>query len=214
MLITLLRHGKTQGNLEGQYLGSTDQSLCQYGIEELKYLKNKNIYPSCHLLASSPLLRCRETASIIYPEYTKEDIYILPLLKEIDFGKFEGKSYTDLQNTSEYQEWLNSGGESTFPNGESKTEFCNRCREGFEGFLAEIVNKKCLNKQNDENQVTIITHGGVIMALMEAFFSAKKTFYDYQVKNGEGYQLFFQKSVWTNSSICCIVKKIEGWCIY
>ena len=51
--IYLIRHGKTQGNLSGKYIGArTDEPLCQEGIRELE---GKN-YPKAELLFVSPIM--------------------------------------------------------------------------------------------------------------------------------------------------------------
>ena len=40
MKLIFIRHGQTQGNAEGRYLGKTDEPLCPEGIE---YIKKKNV---------------------------------------------------------------------------------------------------------------------------------------------------------------------------
>lgn len=53
--IYLIRHGKTQGNLSGKYIGSrTDEPLCEEGIRELK----GKTYPQAQILFVSPMKRC------------------------------------------------------------------------------------------------------------------------------------------------------------
>ena len=84
--ITLIRHGKTLGNLEKRYIGITDEPLSKQGVEEIV----AGNYPACDILFSSPLRRCKETAKIIYP--AKEPI-VIQELKETNFGRFEGKNY-------------------------------------------------------------------------------------------------------------------------
>ena len=60
----LIRHGKTQGNLEHRYIGSqTDESLCPQGISELKEMH----YPPVQRVFVSPMKRCLETAALLYP---------------------------------------------------------------------------------------------------------------------------------------------------
>ena len=64
----LIRHGLTEGNLKGLYIGSgTDSPLCETGIERLEYLKDAFAYPYPKKLYVSPMTRCRQTAEIIYP---------------------------------------------------------------------------------------------------------------------------------------------------
>lgn len=38
-LIHLIRHGVAEGNVLGQYIGSTDSPLCEQGIEQLLQIK-------------------------------------------------------------------------------------------------------------------------------------------------------------------------------
>ena len=43
--IHLIRHGISQGNLLGQYIGVTDSPLSKEGKEQLKQLAEQNSYP-------------------------------------------------------------------------------------------------------------------------------------------------------------------------
>lgn len=60
----LLRHGATPANREHRYLGKTDEALSEEGRAEL-LLKKKEI--PAELLLVSPMLRCRQTAEILFP---------------------------------------------------------------------------------------------------------------------------------------------------
>ena len=64
MRVILIRHSKTAGNLKGRYIGTTDEPLCEEGI---RLLEGKT-YPAAELVYVSPMKRCRETASLIYPD--------------------------------------------------------------------------------------------------------------------------------------------------
>ena len=61
MTVYLIRHGKTQGNVERRYIGSTDQPLCPQGRAELA----GKTAPAADRIIASPLLRCREPAEIL-----------------------------------------------------------------------------------------------------------------------------------------------------
>ena len=89
--ITLIRHGKTEGNLEKRYIGITDEVLCEEGRNEILAKE----YPKADIVFSSPLLRCIETAGLIYPN---QKPVVIDELKETNFGRFEGKNYKDLSN--------------------------------------------------------------------------------------------------------------------
>ena len=112
MELYFIRHGKTKGNIEKRYIGSTDEDLCSEGKEELMPLK----YSFAEKIYSSPMKRCLQTAEIMCG---KKEINIIEGLKESNFGDFEYKTYEDLKNTPSYIKWLESGGKSGFPNGES-----------------------------------------------------------------------------------------------
>lgn len=106
--IYLIRHGKTQGNLSGKYIGSrTDEPLCEEGIRELK----GKTYPQAQILFVSPMKRCIQTAELLYPGLEQRKI---PLLQECDFGDFENKNYKELSGNPDYQAWIDSGGTLPF----------------------------------------------------------------------------------------------------
>ena len=167
--ITLIRHGMTAGNLEKRYIGVTDEPLCETGVSEV----SKRSYPAADIVIISPLLRCKMTAELIYPN---RDFIVIDDLKETDFGDFEGKNYTELSSNEDYQRWIDSGGELPFPNGESKEIANKRALRGFEEVLSLTENY---------SNVSIVTHGGTIMAILSYYFG--ENYYSYYVKNGEGY---------------------------
>ena len=171
MRYILIRHGKTQGNIEHRYIGCrTDENLCAEGIAQLKMLH----YPDVDVVFSSPLARCIQTAGIIYPE---KPIHTVADLRECDFGVFEGRNYEELKDNPSYQAWLDSFGELPFPEGESKQQFSERCVKAFESIIDGLA---------DGNYAFII-HGGTIMAIMEHFTDG--SYYDFQVQNGKGFIL-------------------------
>ena len=63
--IFLIRHGITEGNLEGKYIGFTDLPLCDEGYSAISRMKQDDIYPDVQKVYSSPLKRCLETAEVI-----------------------------------------------------------------------------------------------------------------------------------------------------
>ena len=169
----LIRHGQTQGNIEHRYIGCrTDEPLCVQGIERLC----EKEYPEVAKVYVSPMKRCIETAEIIYPGIPVE---IIEDFRECDFGEFENKNYAELNGRMDYQAWIDSNGEMPFPNGESRAEFAARCVKAF----AELT------ERNVQEDCAIVVHGGTIMAIMEKYAHPRGNYYDFQVKNGEGFLL-------------------------
>ena len=66
--ISLIRHGRTEANDKGIYIGRTDYPLSQKGISELYNKLDEFEYPHVGKVYSSPLQRCTETAEILFPD--------------------------------------------------------------------------------------------------------------------------------------------------
>ncbi|MBQ4464373.1 MAG: histidine phosphatase family protein [Oscillospiraceae bacterium] len=164
MIVYLIRHGATAGNLKHRYIGRTDEPLCDEGRDAIKKL----ISPPCCDLFVSPMRRCAETASILYPD---QQPVICEGFRECDFGDFEGKNYHELSGDPDYQAWIDSNGTLPFPNGEAPVFFKNRCVQQFVNVI----------KYAHDPSVFVV-HGGTIMAICEAFHGGD--YYDYQIPNG------------------------------
>lgn len=175
ILVYLIRHSITKGNLEGRYIGSTDEPLCEDGI---KLAQSKNM-PKVDKVYSSPSKRCLETADILYYNVSKA---VIPSLRETDFGDFENKNYNELNGNEDYQRFIDSNGKAGFPNGESFEEAYNRAIEAFRIVIKDAI-------ENHYRSIAVVTHGGTIMSIMEKLSDKKKEYFEWHVKNCEGYML-------------------------
>ena len=187
--IILVRHGKTAGNLEGRYIGSrTDEPLCEDGIHALEEKVREGTYPSVDLVYASPMIRCRQTAKILWPKVAdSHQIQYVQDLQECDFGAFENKNYQELSCNAEYQAWIDSNGTLPFPGGESNEAFRKRCCQAFQRITEGLQKQE--EKTGQTLRAAVVVHGGTIMAILERFGTPKKNYFDYQVKNGCGYRL-------------------------
>ena len=95
--ITLLRHGESAGNANGQIQGQSDMPLTEKGHEQIRSIAHSWQVSDRHfdLILASPLLRARATAEII-AESLKIPIEFDPMLVERSFGDIEGKVYADI----------------------------------------------------------------------------------------------------------------------
>ena len=165
----LIRHGKTQGNLERRYVGDPEEPLCQQGIEIAKTLTRSGELPFIDVLYSGQALRCRQTAEILFPKIQYKPCQ----MAEIDFGIFKNKNADDLLGNKEYETWLNTNCMGDIPEGENVQDFKERSCEIF----LEIAQK------HKTGTTAFIIHGGNIMAIMERFALPKQNFYDYHLSN-------------------------------
>ena len=168
MIIYLIRHGKTEANEKHLYCGSTDLPLSDAGKAELQRLHYdiKNVR-----FISSGMKRTNETLHILFGDVPYE---VDSRFREVDFGIFEMHNYEELKDTPEYQAWLTGDNVANIPpNGESGLQMKERVLNAFSGIKEDTC---------------IITHGGVIAAIMEHLFPGEgKNRYEWQPKPGHGY---------------------------
>lgn len=97
--IFLLRHLKSQWNLENRFTGWTDVPLCNEGIEsagktagELAAFKIDKVY-------TSPLVRNRETVSLILKDLGKEKLPVIidKALDERNYGELQGLNKDEVK---------------------------------------------------------------------------------------------------------------------
>lgn len=186
MKIAFIRHLRTPGNEKRQYIGRTDESLSDRALEAFRSSKSR--YPAVESVIASPMKRCIETARLIYPE---AEIRTEPLLRECDFGLFEGKTYEELKDHPAYIEWLESGGMTAFPEGEPQELFRNRCAEGVQKWIDILLEEKA-------ESAAFVVHGGTIMASLSRLAEEPHDFYHWQVENGGGYEALVTEREWLN----------------
>lgn len=190
MEIVFIRHFPVPGNQKKQYIGRTDEMLSDDVIEQFK--RGKMIlppggYPKVGTVIASPMKRCLMTAELIYPDVR---IWTDGRLRECDFGRYEGKTYEELKGEPEYIRWLESGGMTAFPDGESQKEFRRRCTDGVRSRIIQLL-------QTNIERAAFVVHGGTIMAVMAAMAEGQHSFYDWQVPNGGGYMADVFPDEWT-----------------
>lgn len=192
--IALIRHSKTKGNIKHRYIGSTDESLCNEGIE----LINSKSFPVAKVVYCSPLCRCIETSKLIYKDINP---IVCNDLRECDFGLFENKNYKELKGNIEYQKWIESNGTLAFPNGESPEVFRNRCIDEFDKIIKDIF-------KNNIDISAMVVHGGTIMAILDKYAFPHEDFFHWQVKNCEGFIIEIDKSLWKKGDKKVTIKEL------
>lgn len=169
MKVKLIRHGLTDGNIKKAYIGTTDEPLNDTGMHMFTQV---DIFTP--LVYVSEKIRTKQTARIIYP---KAKQVVIPNFNEMNFGDFEGKTFKQLQNNPDYQNWVDNDCKSRCPNGESLREFSTRCKNGF----LSIIN----NPSNNDNDIIIIAHAGTIMAICDTFTMSNKSYFDWHLDCGQ-----------------------------
>ena len=192
--IHLIRHGLTEGNLKQQYIGSTDLPLAAVGVSELQRLKEENDYPRVDVVYSSPMLRCKQSAAILYPN---REIHTVDNLKEIDFGDFEGKTANELEILPSYADWA-AGRITAAPGGEDNTEFAKRLCVGLNEIVRDMM-------QKGAEHAAVIMHGGAIMMLLASCAVPRKSMVEWTCPSGSGFSILVTPSLYHSSGVVEVI---------
>jgi len=150
--IYLLRHGDT--GLPGRHIGSTDVPLINKGKGQVCRTARLLQTVGFDKIICSPMLRCRQTLDILdisCPWETSE------LLREIDFGRWEGKSFDEIVQEDHHlvDDWVTHPETFAFPGGESLIAFKKR--------VAAVKNEL---EEIDCRRILVVSHGGIIRYLL------------------------------------------------
>ncbi len=155
--LILVRHGITPWNYEFRYQGHTDIELHPEGIKQAYALQKKLAGEQLTAVYSSDLKRAVQTANIIAEPHNLET-KIVPELKEINFGVWEGLTYYDIEK--QYPQllkvWLETPHLLKIPEGESFEILRDRAVTGIKKILAS----------QQKGTLAVVTHGGTIAALV------------------------------------------------
>lgn len=179
LAVTLLRHGLTNENVKKKYVGWTDVPLSAAGINELECNKKQG-YPQGEAYFISDLKRCKDTFMIIYGAQ-KQPVFV-ENFRELNFGRWELKTFEELQHDELYCKWLENYKDGEIPSGENFSDFEKRVIEGWKQATASFLN-------NHINHIVIISHGGPIRLLLERYAPVERPFWDWPIEHGEGYTL-------------------------
>ena len=181
--IHLIRHGRESAKGVVRYIGKTDLPLTAKGREELEQMVSEEPFPNVDAVYTSPLLRCRQTAEILYPHL---EPVIEEGLTECDFGLFEDKTPEELKDDPRYVEWLSGG---TPPEGESGEHFFKRSVVAFAKIVEEAMKK-------GQTEIAVVCHGGSIMSILAQCGIPQRTPSDWICGHGHGYTMLVTPSVW------------------
>lgn len=149
--LILLRHGEPEQEIQGKCYGSLDVGLSDTGRMQIQskidFIRNSHAVA----LYASPLKRAVESATIA-SACLRIETRIRSELQEINFGRFEGLSYDEIETLypQRYKLWMESPTKIQFPQGES-----------FSDMKARVLNfKESLVGTCNGQTVVVVSHGG------------------------------------------------------
>ncbi|MCG8582323.1 MAG: alpha-ribazole phosphatase [Bacteroidales bacterium] len=159
MEIWLIRH-TTPHFEKGICYGQLDLDVNDAFKAEAKQIKEHLSDTSFDLVYSSPLLRCRKLANELFPN---DDLKYSNLIKEIDFGDWEGKYWSSIPQ-DEMKQWSADYVSNPVPNGESFEQLIQRTN----AFIGGL-------KHNSNEKAAIVTHSGIIRAFLIKYLQIPPT---------------------------------------
>lgn len=148
-ILVFIRHGLTEWNEHSFVQGRSDVPLSKKGRMQVSEWQVPKSFKNFDIVAS-PLLRARETATILFGK----NITLDKRLVEMDWSEWEGRSLSDLRAElgNLMEAWEKKGLDFKAPNGESPREVQYRLMP----FMREIaIAKQC---------TVAVCHKGVIRA--------------------------------------------------
>ncbi|WP_297838020.1 histidine phosphatase family protein [Pseudomonas sp.] len=185
MQLFVVRHGQTQANAEGRYLGSLDADLNQNGVSQAQAMRAKlPAHIDCMIV--SPLRRAQQTAHIILAN-SSLPIRTVDAFRERNVGVFEGltqdearEGYPALWAQNITRQWTLAP-----TDGESVGEVFERVRRGLNQLL--LV--------HPDQVVVLVAHGFVAKTIRALVRQDLSDFYDWQLGNGGVLELELAKSL-------------------
>ena len=185
--LVVIRHGQTEGNVKKWYYGSSDLELTAEGRKELikqrDFKKYEDLRNKATRFYHTGLKRTQETCRLLFgPVEAKA----LPLLREIDFGQCECKTYDEACKIDGFKQWIfDEQGDVLLPGGESKNGFVERVILG----TSQIID-------GGFGTQVVVCHGGVIANIMQWLFpKEERNFWDWIPEPGSGFVIEFEGRV-------------------
>ncbi|MFV0498034.1 MAG: histidine phosphatase family protein [Candidatus Fimivivens sp.] len=195
----LIRHGMTEGNRDGRYVGRMDIPICKEGRQELLALKEKYAYPTVQEVYCSPLLRCIQTAEVLYPD---EPCTVVEDLMELSLGDFEGQYIDALQSDPAYLHWIADSLNNTPPGAlETGAQFGARIGGALNAIFMNMT-------QNRITEAAVIAHGGVFMGLLAAFAMPRAPMGEWALGNGSGYTIRMSTGLWMRDQVVEVIGSV------
>jgi probable phosphoglycerate mutase len=161
--LLIVRHGETVNNCENRIQGHCDSLLTPKGLRQARRLARRLGKLKIDKIYTSDLGRAYATTLEI-GRHHRLPIVRDPLLREIHLGDWEGMTPEEVDRLYDkgYQRWLKKPTACVIPRAESPAKFRKRV----------VARVGAIAKANAGKTVLIVTHGGVITALVTEWLKA------------------------------------------
>lgn len=166
--VLLIRHGQTESNITGYYMGQSEEDLNESGYAQVRHLSHR--LASLHIASvyTSPLKRARTTATLLAQPHNLEP-RVVDDLTEIHIGDWQGLHMDEIQERwpDIWHQSRMDPSEITMPNGESFHQVTERALRSFQTVLAAEPDK----------QAVMVTHDAVIRVIVAHILGVSNSIY-------------------------------------
>ncbi len=157
-MIYLIRHGQTAWNKSKKFQGLEDIPLDQEGQKQAHLLSTYFEHLPLKRIYTSDLQRAYDTALAI-KKTTRTPLFKDERLRELDVGIYTGKTWDDVKsNHARFLSLLEGNHrDEPIPGGESFNQFKDR---------SIAVFKEIQSQASPDDDIVIVTHGGVIRMIV------------------------------------------------
>jgi broad specificity phosphatase PhoE len=161
--IWLVRHGLTAWNMQQRFCGQSDIPLAPEGRAQARWLARCLRTQKIAALFTSDLRRACETAEIIAETYPQTiSFQTRAAWREIDFGLWEGLTYTEIVERFPTQlDFFSRSEQSVPPGGESLAHLRSRVLEELRWMFHE-------GTTSVDGDILIVSHGGPLRVLLSS----------------------------------------------
>jgi len=148
--LILVRHGQTDWNVNGRYMGWMDEVLNEEGLRQAERLAQRLERWPISEVFSSPLKRSVRTAEIVARPHSAA-VQTIEGLGEMRLGGWEGMFAGDIaaKYPELWQTWRTDPGDFRMPGGESLGEVRERAVRAFGRIMEESEGKMVLAVTHD-----------------------------------------------------------------
>ncbi|WP_286233534.1 histidine phosphatase family protein [Thalassotalea sediminis] len=161
--IFLMRHGKVQG--EAALYGHTDVGVDEQENKQLAALVGYffNLQERIPVaVLSSPLRRCSTLADQVSTELSLPKPMLLPTLKEMNFGRYDGVNFDELYQQvdpwCQLERFWQDPVQHPLPDAELLTGFVYRVNQAWQTLLKQL--------EESQGDLFVVCHGGVIRMIL------------------------------------------------
>ena len=166
--VLLVRHGQTNSNVTGFYMGRSDEDLDEVGYTQARRLSSRLSGWPVASVYTSPLRRAYTTAAILAEPHLLE-LNVLDDLIELGLGDWQGLHMDEIKRRwpDVWQQSRIDPSEVTMPNGESFRQVTERAVRVFESVVGS----------NPGKQVVMVTHEVVVKVIVAHVLGVSNSMY-------------------------------------